>query len=63
MGGQFLLIGEFLFEYPVGLFRSLCLHNSDAIHDAVDMCIHSNIGRIIKNREYNFCGLYTHSGE
>lgn len=58
---ELLLVGKLLFEKTIRLLGGLGFDNPDSIHHSVHVSIHSDIWCIIKNRQYDFCRLYTHS--
>lgn len=63
MDYTFCLSIEYLIQFSVCLFGSFCIHDTESIHHAVNMCIDSDIGHIIEDGEDYFCGFDTNTWE
>ncbi len=48
---------EYSIDFPISLFRSSGVDDSDPIHYTVDMSVYSDIRHVIEDREDDFCCL------
>ena len=61
--GSFLILSEKDIKGSIGLLGSRRLYDADAIHDAMDMGIDTDIGRVVEDTEDDFGSLYADTRE